>query len=177
MSYGEQILEGFMRVMSGEEYMVNYRPDWMMGLELDFYFPRKRVGIEFQGDHHYQPTEYSQDYHNVRRNDGMKRRLCRDNGITLIRLDAIDLEYKRLRHKIKALRFWKLPKLRREHMPELRRLNKEAVEYRRLLRERFNSPTALRRSNPKRKKIILESRKQVITINTNKTNKGHYVQQ
>jgi len=146
MSYGESLVRRYLVAFSPHPFIVNYRPKWLFGLELDFFYPSKNIAIEFQGDHHYMPTEYSHDLKSVQRRDGIKRRLCKRNGVTLIKLDACDLWWRRLRHKLKPLHFHK--KCPSKIIPML---DAESSKYRKLLKNNFNSVSALRRNHPKRK--------------------------
>lgn len=158
MSYGEQLLEQYLRLLVSDTFQVNYRPEWLAGLELDFYYPDRRVGFEFQGDHHYAPTDYSPNYKRVRRNDVQKKRICKANGVLLLTIDAVDLEYTRLRSKIKIIRAWCRAGLDKKNVEQLRRLNKESTQYRKTLRTNFDAATAMRRANQERKRLIAERR-------------------
>lgn len=60
----------------------------MHNLEIDCYNPELKIGVEYNGIQHY---EYKPFFHknkeaflNQKYRDDMKRRMCRDNGITLI---------------------------------------------------------------------------------------------
>lgn len=154
MSYGESLLARYLDAMVDVRYIRNHRPDWLKGLELDFYFPSKNIGVEFQGDHHYVATDYSKNLKAVKYRDWQKRKLCEANGTILIKIDAIDLEFTRLRHKFKKLKKWKRKALMRDLYPVLRAINTDATKYRRTLRASFDSPTTYRRKNPKRRLMI-----------------------
>ena len=54
----------------------NYRPDCLLGAELDIYIPSKSIGIEYDG----------QRYHKSIERDQKKDMLCLENGIRLIRI-------------------------------------------------------------------------------------------
>lgn len=72
------------------------RPDFLKNpvtggnynLEIDCYNDRLKLGVEYQGQQHY---KFNAQWHktkdaflNQKYRDDMKRRLCRDNGVTLI---------------------------------------------------------------------------------------------
>ena len=135
MSYGQDLLRMYLDI-NHIKYIENYRPDWLKGMELDFYLPSKHRAIEFNGDQHYTYTEFgSPDAQ--RRRDLYKKEICRSRDIRIIRVEAIDLEYTRLRGKgLKA------DKSIVVHGFELRKFNSLAVEYRKNLISRYGSPTA-----------------------------------
>lgn len=68
----------------------NYRPDWLKNpttrknLELDFYIPHIKVGIEIQGQHHYD------DSSQINR-DKVKKDLVFDENITLVKLSIFQI--------------------------------------------------------------------------------------
>lgn len=71
-----------------DEILENHRPDWMRGMELDFYLPSRNVAVEVQGAQHY---KFVRDFHNSesdlqaqRRRDNMKIHLCQRMGIVLL---------------------------------------------------------------------------------------------
>jgi hypothetical protein len=136
MSYGEDILERYLKLMVPHSFNRNFRPEWLLGLELDFYFHKQMVGIEFQGDHHYLPTEYCQDHQQVKTNDRCKVSLCSARGIRILKLDAVDLQYARLRGKFKRIGNGFSSKIMlHDNIDLLRRLNKESNQYRKTLRK------------------------------------------
>lgn len=140
MSYGEYLVERYLKAITQEPFIKNYRPSWLMGLELDFFFPSLSVGIEFQGDHHYMQTEYSHDVNLVKRRDRSKSKLCARNGIHLIKLDGIDLWWPRFRRKIKVVKFLK----RSQSTPTIQSINIDASHYRKHLKSKFGSITCVR---------------------------------
>lgn len=162
MSYGEELVERYIKVITDEPYVRNHRPWWLNGLELDFYFPRKRIAIEFQGDHHYQKTEYSQNLKAVRYRDRIKRRLCEANDVHLIRLDVIDLWWCRFRRKTKAVRFFRR---RTGRPPGVSEIDRDAARYRKYLKKRFDSISSVRPSHWKRNKARAKIRETIHLIN------------
>lgn len=156
MSYGEDILDKYVHLMTGVPFERNYRPAWLLGLELDFYFPSVHAALEFQGDQHYKPVWFPNQvqcssYCRIKLNDKAKRRICASKGITLLRIDACDLEFSRLQSIFKTVRGLSSKHRFKTNKTALRDLNKEATAYRKLLRNNFDSIAALRRDNPERK--------------------------
>jgi len=130
----------------------DFRPEWLDGLEIDIAFLDLDIAIEFQGDQHYVPVYGYSQLQSQRRNDVFKKRVCEDRGIAFIRIDAIDLEWTRIRHKLKAAakrarRRWFMSSRDRA---TLRRLNAEATRYRATLRDTYQSPTARRRGKTRK---------------------------
>lgn len=80
-----------------------------------------------------------------------KEKLCRRMGIKLKKIDAVDLEYTRLTRIFKSMahrQWWRVLKDNvSKNKRELRRLNKEAIEYRHTLIKSFGSVTARRRKS------------------------------
>jgi hypothetical protein len=71
------------------------RPDFLrnpvtvnFNLELDCFEPQMRLAVEAQGIQHYKYTPYfhksKEAFQNQQYRDELKRRMCKDNGITLI---------------------------------------------------------------------------------------------
>jgi len=62
----------------------NYRTQWLMGLELDFYIDELKVAAEVQGDQHYRFIEYfhktQEGFENQKTRDIQKSILCKENG-------------------------------------------------------------------------------------------------
>ena len=65
----------------------NYRPDWLCGLELDFYIEELKLAAEVQGDQHYSFVEFfhkTQDnFKKQQERDAEKSIVCFQNGIIL----------------------------------------------------------------------------------------------
>ena len=65
------------------------RPYWLTPQELDIYFEvgGKRVGIEYQGEQHYNPIDFfggEEGLNNTKKRDIKKKRLCKMNDVILI---------------------------------------------------------------------------------------------
>lgn len=110
-SEAEEYLYAFIVIMieSGTRFHVNTRPAFMQRpgttkeknrLELDLYFPTEKVAIEMQGAQHFGQVSPASGYRRTARYDEMKRKLCHQNGITLIEVLPKDLSEQGIRDKI-----------------------------------------------------------------------------
>jgi hypothetical protein len=62
------------------------RPDFLDGLQLDIFLPDIRLGIEYQGNQHYEPFDHlggERQLREVRRRDKKKAALCKKAGIRI----------------------------------------------------------------------------------------------
>lgn len=153
MSHGQNLLKGYLETMIKYPFIENHRPDWLEGLELDFYFPDVKVGIEFQGDQHYYHTSFGSPY-KQKMNDKRKHEICRSLGIKLYKIQAIDLEYTKLRSKFKKANKKFLISLLECDVEQLKTLNKESTSYRKILREFYDSPTTARKKTKTKADLI-----------------------
>ena len=58
-------------------------------LELDIYLPERKLAFEYQGEQHYFPIDWwggEESHEATQRNDAEKKRLCKEQGILLIRI-------------------------------------------------------------------------------------------
>lgn len=68
----------------------NYRPDWLQGLELDFYVDEMKIAAEVQGEQHYSFIKY---FHKTidkfelqKKRDSDKSILCKKYGVELVEI-------------------------------------------------------------------------------------------
>lgn len=91
----------------------NYRPDWLKGMELDFYFPDFRVGVEVQGTQHYLFVPEMQgtveNFTAQRKRDQLKRRLAAQEKVKVITISSFDGIYKKFRNAFPNRSFPLLP--------------------------------------------------------------------
>ena len=69
------------------EVVHHYRGNELEGLELDIWIPERRIGIEYQGEQHYQAIEHWGGEEGLRKrmeNDKKKKRLCKELGYHII---------------------------------------------------------------------------------------------
>lgn len=99
-SFGEKHLGKYLRVLfPNVDFLTNYRPDWLRGLELDFYSEDLKLGIEFNGEQHYRPIEAfggEEKFKIQQFHDNLKFKYCREKNVTLIVVQAKDLNYTNL---------------------------------------------------------------------------------
>ena len=142
-SRGQQLTARYLRMIIGDDYEENYRPAWLFGMELDFYFPRLSLAIEFNGDQHHHYTAFGAPQEQQWR-DWRKRKLCAAKGITIVSVKAIGLQYGSMRAKLKRAVGKKNLLPSRQGRAAQQELSRECAEYRKILIAKFNSPTARR---------------------------------
>lgn len=72
------------------EIVRHLRPKWLERLELDIFISELNVGIEYQGQQHFQAVEVwggTPALSSLQERDARKRVLCSENGVTLIEVD------------------------------------------------------------------------------------------
>ena len=78
-----KILDSF-----GVEYICNYRPDWMLGKELDIYIPSSSLAIEYNGTLYHHSSNTDNKFYNNFQKDKLyhfkKWKMCYDNNVTLL---------------------------------------------------------------------------------------------
>ena len=65
----------------------HYKGKELQGLEIDIWIPELRLGIEYQGEQHYQAFEHWGGEKGLRKrqeNDRKKKLLCKQTGYTLV---------------------------------------------------------------------------------------------
>ena len=76
------------QVLLGEEPIVEYRPPFLNGLELDAFFQKYRIALEVQGaQHQLHSTSWYKDVkklEDIVNRDRRKRCICQDNEIYLL---------------------------------------------------------------------------------------------
>ncbi|CAI2187737.1 19610_t:CDS:2 [Funneliformis geosporum] len=82
-----------------EEPMIEYRPPFLNGLELDAFFQKYQIALEVQGaQHRLHSTSWYKDVkklEDIVNRDRQKRCICQDNGIFLLEVcrSEISSEY------------------------------------------------------------------------------------
>ena len=81
------IIRSIFTDFNDSEFIRHYRPNWLEGLELDIYIKRLNLGVEYNGQQHYNPIEYfgGLDSHREQvERDRRKARLCKERGLNLL---------------------------------------------------------------------------------------------
>jgi hypothetical protein len=87
-SIGETTLYNLVKkVFPVDEVQRHYRPDWLDRLELDIFVHELNLGIEYQGQQHFEAVEHWGGEEALKRGkerDEKKRQLCQQNNVSLI---------------------------------------------------------------------------------------------
>jgi len=109
---GEAIAAAMVKlVLEPSECLANARPDWLTNpethepLELDLWFPVYKLGVEFNGPQHYQPTSFAtiEDVMEQQQRDALKAEIMQKLGFNLVVLTAADLSIKAVIQKLQGL--------------------------------------------------------------------------
>jgi hypothetical protein len=91
----------------------DYRPEWLHGMEIDFYLPKYKVGIEVQGRQHYLWVPKYQAtlsaFQAQKKRDKLKLRLAQQQGIQVIVISGFKGIDRRLQNVIPDRIFRTLP--------------------------------------------------------------------
>lgn len=96
-----QMIEAF----PDEKIIHHGRPSWLGKQHLDIYFPRKNIGIEYQGLQHSEPVEYFggiEAFEKQQKMDNKKKRLCEKNNCKLIYVYP-DYNFEEIKNKVETL--------------------------------------------------------------------------
>ena len=168
ISYGQTLLRQYLNLALPFIVQENFRPDYMEGLEFDFYYPDYNLAFEFNGDQHYFKTGFGGPI-KQKCNDAKKYRLCKQHNITLVSLEAIDLEYTKLSGKILRLGIFNTKKFRANIKlvkDGLGKFNASATQYRKTLITSYDSPTARKHGSEVRKTAIANTNLSEIVLLT-----------
>lgn len=141
MSLSEDICFNSLQLIlhSRETVLRNYRPDWLKNektgrnLELDFYLPECRVGIEIQGQHHYEETKQIE-------RDKLKLKLLQDNKVDLIKLSIFQINPTVLYRKLAKLNKEKRKGiLLRDFDASWVKEHKNTLEYKKLIKNLYGA--------------------------------------
>ncbi len=158
MSYGQDLLKKYLDLLiDNKKVNINFKPNWLFGMELDIFYPELNLAFEFQGHQHFAPSEKYGSCDEQKNRDKYKKRLCTEQNVTLVTIDASELEFTRLIFKLKqANRKNKKIKFIKKNIDEtlLKTLNKESSKYRKILRENFDDVTSYRKKTKLRKNAM-----------------------
>lgn len=88
-----------------EEIIHHGRPKWLGRQHLDIFFPKKNIGIEYQGEQHDSPVEFfggEESFEKRKALDALKKEKCSQNGCHLIYVYP-DYDFCELKEKISKL--------------------------------------------------------------------------
>lgn len=149
MSYGQELLKRYLVEMIGTNFEENARPDWLQGLELDFYYPTLKIAFEFDGGQHFLSLPGFGNVQGQQDRDKRKLNICRNKKINLIRIQACDLSYKTIvgfGHKCHYRNHLK----KNWDKEKLKILDKESWRYIQKIRSKYNCPTGYKRGTKER---------------------------
>lgn len=76
------------KVFPLETFVTACRPDWLKGMDLDFYCEEGRLAVDCRGKQHYEFCSFfhrTQDrFERQKERDELKRQLCLEHGVTLV---------------------------------------------------------------------------------------------
>lgn len=74
------------RVMGETQVLYNYRPLWLNGLEIDIYYPTRKLAIEYNGSQHYRRSalQSGRQLGKVQERDERKAQILEAKGIKLL---------------------------------------------------------------------------------------------
>lgn len=131
MSFIQDIAKRYLSIWyPNEEILENYKPEWLCGLEMDFYLPRFNVAIEIQGLQHYVEIpkfhRNEEDFRLQLIRDFFKQEVLRNEGVTLVKVPQQQKFLKTLGHRISIA----IPReYSRPPREGLRELNEEYLKY------------------------------------------------
>lgn len=91
-SQGEKMIRVYCEehgLIPNEDYVQQYRSEWLGLQSLDFFFPKLNIGIEYDGRQHFEMVPAfggEKEYKLIQERDSTKNLLCEQNGIKLIRI-------------------------------------------------------------------------------------------
>ena len=91
------------------EVIFHYYPKFLKGQELDLFFKykRKKVGIEYQGQQHFEPVKFfggEESFNKIKERDERKKDLCEKNNVHLIYYNYDEeISESVLKHKIEEV--------------------------------------------------------------------------
>lgn len=81
-------------VDENEEFIQEYKTNWLGLQTLDFYLPKYNVAIECQGKQHFGLGGWiSKDFESIKERDERKRKLCEENGVKLLYYSNLGIDY------------------------------------------------------------------------------------
>jgi hypothetical protein len=78
------------RLLPEHEVLLHHRPPWLGGLELDVFVPALGLGLEYQGQQHFEPISAwggEDSLQDLQERDARKAATCTERGVCLVRID------------------------------------------------------------------------------------------
>ena len=78
------------RLFADDEIIRHHRPEWLSGLEMDIYLPKRKLAFEYQGQQHFGPIKAwggEKALVELQERDVKKRESCHERGVKLIAVD------------------------------------------------------------------------------------------
>jgi len=153
ISKGESLMKRVLdHLITDHEFIDNYRPAWLEGLELDRHYPDLRLAFEYQGFQHlYFIPEYHRRLADLKRRksaDKKKRRLCKKRRILLVRIYYWQLSCGQVVQHVKrraGMRKWANPELvalmsrYRSKKRGAKPINAECRKYKKVIKANYES--------------------------------------
>lgn len=94
----EEEIEEFLKIKK-IEYIKQFKAKWLKRMSIDFYLPQFNIGIECQGEQHFRKCGGKNSYfteekiNSIKLRDIQKKKLCKENGISLLYFSNLGIEY------------------------------------------------------------------------------------
>ena len=154
ISDGQNLLAQYLFTLTKVKPELNAHPEWADGLEIDLWWPKWDLAVEFQGHGHFSPVFGRREFKIQRYNDRKKVVLCEQHGVVLVRIQTSELQHPHIVDLMMrrfmqcyggqpgAKRFFAIAGENPVSRPELFVYNKSFAEYRRAQITRHASKSA-----------------------------------
>jgi hypothetical protein len=81
------------------------KPSWLGQQHLDIFFPKRNIGIEYQGQQHLEPVDYfggEKGFKELQERDMRKKKLCEENSCELIYVYS-EYDIREIKKEIKSV--------------------------------------------------------------------------
>lgn len=94
------------QIFPNDEVVRHLRPQWLDGLELDIFLPRRNIAFEYQGQQHFHPIAAwggKKALNDVKYRDKCKAKICKQLQVTLVTVDYTEpLTESHIRDRLKG---------------------------------------------------------------------------
>jgi hypothetical protein len=147
ISAGEQLLRDILKFnINNDNVLYNYRglgiknDKTNFDLEIDIYYPDYKLAFEFQGEEHYKQTNFASEdiVEEIKRHDFIKEKFCKENGITLVKINAMTLHagVGRIK-KISGINLFPINRKDEKYINTIKLLQWKCGQYRKFLNKTF----------------------------------------